>query len=114
MFRTWTRVLAVAVVVFAALALWAPGANAQLWNKKTEITVNQPFQIPGVTLPAGKYVMKLVDVAGERTIVRFMNADEDTVYATILGIPDYKLDTPETSEFSFYEAKPGTARALHS
>src|SRR5581483_11621472 len=106
---------AIVVIVFAFVALFAaPSANAQPFDKKTIIDVNQPFQIPGVTLPAGTYVMKLVDVAGSRTVVRFLNSDENKVYATILGIPDYRLEPTDTSAFSFYEAKPDTARALSS
>jgi len=114
MFRSLVRSIAVVGIALAGIWLSMPNASAQRYDKKTTMTVNQPFEIPGVALPAGKYVMKLVDVAGSRTIVRFMNADEDTIYATLLGIPDYKLTTPEKSEFSFYEAKPGTPRQLRS
>jgi len=114
MFRSIVRSMAIAGIALAAIGAFTAGANAQLANKKTIITTNQPIQIPGVTLPAGKYVMKLLDVAGSRTVVRFMNGDENKVYATLLGIPDYKLTTPENSDFSFYEAKPGAPRALRS
>lgn len=114
MFRSIVRGMVIAGIALVVVGLLVPNANAQRYDKKTTITVNQPFQIPGVALPAGTYVMKLVDVAGMRTIVRFMNSDEDTVYATVLGISDYKLDTAEKSEFSFYEATPGIPRALHS
>jgi hypothetical protein len=107
--------MAIVVIVFAfAAVIAAPNANAQPFDKKTVIDVNQPFQIPGVTLPAGTYVMKLVDVAGSRTVVRFLNSEENKVYATILGIPDYRLEPTDKSAFSFYEAKPDTARALRS
>jgi hypothetical protein len=115
MFGTFTRFMAIAVIGFALVAIiGATNANAQPFDKKTVIDVNQPFQIPGVTLPAGTYVMKLVDVAGSRTVVRFLNSEENTVYATILGIPDYRLEPTDQSAFSFYEAKPDTARALRS
>jgi hypothetical protein len=115
MFGTFTRFMAIAVIGFAVVAIvTAPNANAQPFDKKTIIDVNQPFQIPGVTLPAGTYVMKLVDVAGSRTVVRFLNSEENTVYATILGIPDYRLEPTDKSAFSFYEAKPEAARALRS
>jgi hypothetical protein len=114
MFRSIVRSIVIAGIALVVVGLLVPNANAQRYDKKTTITVNQPFEIPGVALPAGTYVMKLVDVAGTRTIVRFMNSDENAVYATVLGIPDYKLNTPENSEFSFYETTPGVPRALRS
>ena len=79
MLGTFARYMAIVVIVFAVAAIAAPNANAQRFDKKTIIDVNQPFQIPGVTLPAGTYVMKLVDVAGSRTVVRFLNSDENAV-----------------------------------
>jgi hypothetical protein len=88
--------------------------DAQRYDKKTTMTINQPFQIPGTALPAGTYVIKLVDVAGHRTVVRFMDSEERKVYATLLGISDYKLKTPETSEFSFYESEAGVPRPLRA
>jgi hypothetical protein len=94
-------------LVFLAAA--APGAGAQNWNwdRRTIMTINQPFEVPGTSLPAGKYVMRLMDISGTRTVVQILNAEETKSYAIVLGIPDYKLKTPEKTEFSFYEARPG-------
>jgi hypothetical protein len=70
-----------AITIIAAIA--APAAGAQVWDKKTTITVNQPFEVPGRVLPAG--IVRLVDVAGVRNVVRFYNADEKKVYTTLIG-----------------------------
>lgn len=104
----------VGVAMAMTCLVFSSSATAQRADRKTVMTINQPFQIPGVALPAGTYVMKLVDIAGKRDIVRFMDSNEKKVYATLLAIPDFKLKTPEKGEFSFYEAKPGLPQPLRS
>ena len=108
------RGVALAAIVLAAMWALAPAASAQTFDRKTIITVNQPFQLPGVTLPAGTYVMKIMDLAGIRTVVRVTNEAEDKVYATIIGINDYKLEPSEKTDISFYEASPGLAPPVHA
>jgi hypothetical protein len=96
------------------LTLTVPAASAQVWDKKTTITVNQPFEVPGRVLPAGTYVMRIVDAAGFRRVVRFFSPDEKKVYATVIGIPDFKLDAPEKTDITFYESAVGAPRPLHA
>lgn len=91
----------------AVVLVMIPSASAQRYDRATVFTVNQPFQLPGLALPAGTYVMRLMDVAGSRSVVQILNADETKSYKIILGIPDYKLEAPEKAEISFYEAQPG-------
>ena len=53
-----------AKVLFCAaafLALSAQGVRADDYNKLTYFTFSAPVQVPGVTLPAGKYTFKLAD-----------------------------------------------------
>jgi hypothetical protein len=108
------RTMMIVVLCLAFLAAMAPSAAAQPFDRRTIMTINQPFQVPGTALPAGKYVIRLMDTAGTRTVVQILNAEETKSYAIVLGIPDYKLKTPEKTEFSFYEAKPGNPVPLHA
>jgi hypothetical protein len=97
--------------------MFSSGAMAQLGSKKTIFTINQPMEIPGkpaIVLAPGKYVIKLLDTASSRTIVQFFNADETKLYATVIGIPDYRLTPPEKAEISFYEAEPGRAHPIRA
>jgi len=92
-------------------------AEAQLSTKKTVFTIDQPMEIPGrqpIVLGPGTYVIKLLDLAGSRNIVQFFNADETKLYSTVIGIPDYRLTTPEKAEISFYEAEPGRALPIRA
>lgn len=97
----------VAGLCFAIIWIAAPNASAQRFDHATKITVNQPFEVPGLALPAGTYVMRLAEVAGTRTVVQILNADQTTSYAFVMGIPDYRLKTTEDTYVTFYEAKPG-------
>jgi hypothetical protein len=104
----------VLIVLAIAWVIAAPAADAQVWDKKTTITTKEPFEVPGKVLPAGTYVMRIVDAAGFRRVVRFFNADESKVLATVIGIPDYKLEPSDNTDIRFYEAAAGTPRPLQA
>jgi hypothetical protein len=115
MFFTTFRKLLIAGLCLAIIAVVAPNANAQRFDRGTKITINQPFDIPGVVaLPAGTYVIRLMDTAGTRSVVQILNADETRSYAIVLGIPDYRLKATEKTEISFYEAPPGEPLPLRA
>jgi len=113
----WKRIVELALVGFLLSMIWsltALSAYADDWDKRTKITVNQPFEIPGMILPAGTYIVKLVDIASERHVVRFLSEDEKKIYATLIGIPDFRLEPTDTTSLTFYEAKAGSVRPLHA
>ena len=68
-----TVLVVLALSVLGALLVQPAGADE--WNKKTVMTFSQPVEIPGQILPAGTYTIKLVDLASERHIVQFLDAD---------------------------------------
>ena len=92
----------------------APTARADEWNKKTIMTVNEPIQVPNKVLPAGKYVMKLLDSPSDRHIVQIFNADETHLETTILAIPNYRLQPTGKTVFTFWETPPGQPKALRA
>ena len=100
--------------IVLVLVLLAPSAMADVWNKKTIMTINQPLRIPGKVLPAGKYVFKLLDSSSNRHIVRILNEDETLTYATIFSIPNYRLKPAEKVEFGYWEMPKGSPVALRS
>lgn len=95
---------------FVALA---PLAHADAWDKKTIATFSQPIEIPGKVIPAGTYVFKLMDSPSNRHIVRIMNERENEVIATVLAIPNYRLEPRDKTTFTFYEMPIGQAEVLH-
>lgn len=89
-------------------------ANADEWDKKTILTVNQPIQITDTYLDPGTYVLKLDRSPSNRHIVRIYNADENHLYNTVLAVPNYRLRPVGHSQFMFWETPAGSARALRA
>lgn len=87
-----TMALSCAVATMAMLPLTA-GAQG-LRNQDTYFTFSQAVELPGATLPAGKYLFVLADSPSNRHIVRIMSEDRDQLHATLLAIPNYSLDEP--------------------
>jgi len=103
--------IAFSAVVFAA-GLTVPSANADEWNKRTVLTVNETIQVQDTVLPPGSYVMKLLDSQSDRHVVQIFNPRENHIYATILAIPKERLTPTGSTVFTFYETPAGTARAM--
>jgi len=107
---------------FTALigAVLIPSAQADDWNRKTEITFSGPVEIPGVhlvgwgELPAGTYVFKILDSQSDRHIVQIFNKDETIIYATILAIPNYRLKATDKTVMTFRERPAGQPEALRA
>jgi hypothetical protein len=116
LFKVLTTVCSVALVG-AALT---PAARADAYDEKTVVTFSGPVEIPGVhlkgwgVLPAGTYVFKLVDSQSDRHIVQIFSADEKTVYATILAIPNYRLKATGKTVITFRERPAGEPEALRA
>jgi hypothetical protein len=106
------------VLVVCALSLLgtmlAPGIQAQTnaYKQKTMVTFSQPVEIPGQVLPAGTYTIELVDSDSYRHIVRFFNADQTHVVATVLAIPNLRLTATNKPVMTFAERPNNSPEAL--
>ena len=89
-------------------------AQADQWDKKTILTVNQPIQVRDKLLQPGKYVFKLLDSSSDRHIVQIFNGDQSHIIDTVLAIPNYRLEPTGDSQFAFWETPPGNAKALRA
>jgi LPXTG-motif cell wall-anchored protein len=107
-----------AIVAFSgvalALGLAAVSAQADEWNKKTTLTINQPMQVSDTYLEPGSYVFKLLDSQSDRHIVQIYNADQTHLITTILAIPDYRVQVTGKSRFTMWETPAGYVNALRS
>jgi len=106
------RVLKMVCCAAAMTILLAPIARADEWNKKTILTFSGPVQIPGATLPAGSYVFKLADIPGNRHVVQVFDKDEKKIYATLLAIPNDRLQPADKPVILFSERAAGTPQAV--
>jgi hypothetical protein len=113
-----------AALMIGGLALMmnavAPIAQADAWNRKTVITFSNPVEIPGVhlagwgVLPPGTYVFKILDSTADRHIVQIFNKEETTIYATILAIPNFRLQATDKTVITFRERPAGQPEALRA
>lgn len=94
--------------------LFATRAEADQWDKKTILTVDQPIQVQEKLLEPGQYVFKLHDSNSDRHIVQIFNGDQTQLIDTVLAIPNYRLRPTGHSQFAFWETPPGTAKALRA
>ncbi len=114
----YLRVVSTVFCLAAMGSIVAPDAQADTWNRKSEITFSEPVEIPGVhlagwgVLPAGTYVFKILDSQSDRHIVQIFSKDELTVYATILAIPNYRLKATDKTVITFRERPAGQPEAL--
>jgi hypothetical protein len=113
--KSLINLFAVVSCVILSLVGLSPAARADVWNKKTIVTINDRIQVPNdKVLEPGEYVFKLLDSQSDRHIVQIFNADENQVITTILAIPNYRLQPTGKSVFTFWETPAGEPPALRA
>lgn len=101
-----------AVAIIGSLAAYR--AQADQWNKKTVLEIDEPTQVSKTVLQPGKYVFKLADSNSDRHIVQIFNGDQTRIVDTILAIPNYRLQPTGKSQFTYWETPVGSARAMRA
>jgi hypothetical protein len=102
----------VAVGMIIAFALFFEiAAHADLGDQATEITFNQPIQIPGQVLPAGSYLFKLLN-GDNLDVVQIFSADRTHVYATLETIPSEARRVPDDTTVTLVEQGAGQPDVL--
>ena len=92
---TSIRKAALVCVTGALMALpLTAGAQTGPRNQDTYFTFSQTVELPGTTLPAGRYFFQLMDSDSNRHIVKVMSEDRSKLHATLLAIPYYTNDRP--------------------
>jgi len=97
-----------------SLGVVAFRAKADVWDKKTVVTIDQPIQVEDTYLEPGSYVFKLLNSDSSRHIVQIFNRDQNHLINTIMAIPNYRVAPTDGSRFMFYETPPGTANAVRA
>jgi hypothetical protein len=101
------------ILCFAVLAMaFGSTAKASERDKRTIFTFSSPVELPGITLPAGTYVFKLMDSLADRNIVQVFDKGEMHLYATFLTIPDYRPKVSDKTIVRFSETAAGAPPAL--
>jgi hypothetical protein len=93
---------------------------ADEWNRRVEVTFSHSVALPPVhqeglaVLAPGTYVFKIMDSQSNRHIVQVFNKDENEIYATILAIPNVRLEPTDKVVITFRETPAGQPFALRA
>lgn len=94
-------------VVACALAVFVSGmsatALAQTSDYRTYFTFSTPVTLPGVTLPAGRYLFRLADPNSSRKVISVLSEDGKTPLAMLHTIPNQLPSAPQDPEIRFLE-----------
>jgi hypothetical protein len=105
---------AFAILAVSVLGALAPEVKADEWNKKTNITINQPVEVQGAVLSAGSYILELADLSSNRHIVQILSAEDNRVIATMFTVSAFRLVPADKSAFKFYDSETGRPHELHT
>jgi LPXTG-motif cell wall-anchored protein len=104
------------LVVTGAVALILGVGSAwaqQPVDMRTYFTFSGPVALPGVTLPAGKYLFRLAD-ASNRDVVQVLSADGRTPYAMFFIHRVNRPEAPARPEVRFMETAAGMPSAVRT
>ena len=94
------------------VTLYASTTQAQTEDKKTYFTFSAPIALPGMTLPAGRYLFHIVDTTTTRKVVQVMSDDGKKPYVMANTIPDQRRDAVKDATVAFYETPAGSPAAV--
>jgi hypothetical protein len=115
MTNIYSRFLLTACVALIGFSMKT--AVADEWNKEMTLKFNEPVQVPGKVLQPGKYVFRLADSDSNRNIVEIYSVNDtghQDFVATILAVPDYRVETPDKPIVQFEERHLGDPEAIKS
>lgn len=104
------------VCLFTVLAVFtSTSAEAEPFDRRTYFTFSQPVSLPGVTLPPGTYLFRIVDPMGSGRIVQVMDAEGKKSYAMLMSMPALTGGVvPSAPEVRFQETRSGVPYALQA
>src|SRR5688572_29100081 len=104
----------VSVCLFAVLAAFtSTPAIAQTIDYRTHFTFDQPVTLPGVTLPPGKYVFRVVDATGSRRTIDVQDSTGRR-YGMMMTMPLQSEHVPAEPEVRFIEGTERTVPAIRA
>jgi Protein of unknown function (DUF2911) len=108
------RLLIMSFCLALLCVVWASKVRADEWNQATKVTFNKAIEVPGRALPAGTYWFTLLNDDTDRNIVQIWNADRTQSLATILTVPDYRLQPKGKTVLKFEERPSNNPEALEA
>jgi hypothetical protein len=108
--RTQSILLAIPA---ALLALTATSLMGDEHDKKTDVTISEPVQVPGgVVLQPGTYMFILNNSSSNRNIVEIKSEDGKQLYAMMFTTRAARVNRTAKTVLTFYEMPQGAPQAL--
>jgi len=93
-----------------------PVANAQNFADRSTFTESQPFEVGPTRLEPGTYMIRVVLISNNRSMIQVTDPKEMKVYASVLAVPHpIRADmTVPASQYTYYPSVAGHAKALRT
>jgi hypothetical protein len=82
------------------------------WDRTTAVKFSAPVEAPGMILPAGNYVFRLVEDESSRNLVEIFQGDDDEPIATLTTIPVSRAHATEGAALLFEQKPDGRPEAI--
>ena len=102
-----------AATAVASFVIATP-ARADESDKLTYLTFSKSVQLPGVTLPAGRYRFQLADTQESRRVIKIQSEDGKKQLAMLLTMPNQLRESPKDPVVMFSETAQGQPDAVKS
>lgn len=110
-----TKLFTACALAFVVSLAGTSAAAQEPVNQLTYFTFSAPFELPGgKTLPAGKYVFRVMDSPSNRHIIHVMSEDQREMHATLMAIPAQRMEAAEEPEVRFMEAEANAPPAIRT
>ena len=107
------KMLCAAAVLTASVAM-PTHARADENDKLTYLTFSKSVQLPGKTLPAGRYRFQLADTEESRRVTKVQSEDGKKQLAMLTTIQNQLRDVPKDPVILFRETAEGQPEAVKS
>jgi hypothetical protein len=108
----FSKLSMIAGLIIAFTLFFELVAHADEENELTKVTLSQPVQVPGHTLPAGTYQFVLANNDADRDIVQIFNANRTELLATIQTIPTERAKGTDGTSLTLAQRPNGQPAAL--
>jgi hypothetical protein len=100
--------------LFVALFIAAVATAGTTIDKRTTFTFNTPIAVPGVVLPAGSYLFRVVNTETSRDVVQVLSGDGKTPYAMFFTLQAWRSEPAQDPELTFIETAADMPHAIRT
>jgi len=104
--------LSIAAPIAFMLLATAPNVFSDDHDKKTDVTITEPIQVPGAVLQPGTYMFILLNSSSNRNIVEIKSEDGKKLYSMSFATRANRVDRTDKTVLTFYEMPQGAPNAV--